>query len=136
VHESNEEFDGMPPRSWKPIEKKARHGFRGYPIATVAFYGPNDAQATKVAVGIVLSEDENCTDLERWFADKEDVRNDWAIGQAVADFIQAKRVRTVVVTDGIIGCPHEEGVDYPVGESCPHCLYWAGRDRWTGKMEK
>src|SRR6185503_20814624 len=30
--------------------KKARKGFRGYPVATIAFYGPNDRQATKVAV--------------------------------------------------------------------------------------
>jgi hypothetical protein len=36
-----------------------------------------------------------------------------------------------VVTDGIIGCPHEEGTDYPEGASCPQCPYWAGRDRFT-----
>ena len=35
--------------------KKARRGFSGYPIATVAFYGPNDKVATKISVGIVLS---------------------------------------------------------------------------------
>ena len=39
------------PRS--PLEKKARRGFRGYPVATLAFYGPNDERASKVAVGIV-----------------------------------------------------------------------------------
>ena len=27
--------------------------FAGYPVATVAFYGPDDRWATKVAVGIV-----------------------------------------------------------------------------------
>jgi hypothetical protein len=37
--------------------------------------------------------------------------------------------------DRIIGCPHEEGIDYPEGTSCPECLYWEGRDRWTGQME-
>ena len=40
------------------LEKRAKQGFRGYPIATIAFYG-------------------------------------------------------------IIGCPHEEGTDYPEGKSCP-----------------
>jgi hypothetical protein len=29
----------------------------------------------------------------------------------------------------INGCPHEEGVDYPVGEVCPKCLFWADRQR-------
>src|SRR5712692_4405008 len=31
--------------------------------------------------------------------------------------------------DGIIGCPHEEGIDYPEGKSCPQCPYWARRAR-------
>ena len=39
-----------------PLRKKARRGFRGYPVATVAFYGPDDRHATKVAVGIVTAE--------------------------------------------------------------------------------
>ena len=56
--------------------KKARRGFLGYPVATVAFYGPDDKVATKVSVGIVLSEDENPAVLERWFSDAVDVRND------------------------------------------------------------
>lgn len=26
----------------------------------------------------------------------------------------------------------EEGIDYPDGEACPQCPYWAGRDRFSG----
>ena len=40
--------------------------------------------------------------------------------------------KSVVMTDRIIGCPHEEGIDYE-GATCPHCSFWAGRDRWTGE---
>ena len=29
-------------RSNSPLKKRARHDFRGYPVATVAFYGPDD----------------------------------------------------------------------------------------------
>ncbi len=43
-------------RFLKRLRKKARKRLRGWPIATVAFYGPNLSQATKVAVGIVPSE--------------------------------------------------------------------------------
>jgi hypothetical protein len=37
------------------------------------------------------------------------------------------------MVDRVIGCPHEEGIDYE-GPTCPHCPYWAGRDRWTGEV--
>jgi hypothetical protein len=36
------------------------------------------------------------------------------------------------MTDRIIGCPHEEGIDYE-GDTCPARPLWAGRDRWTGE---
>jgi hypothetical protein len=29
----------------------------------------------------------------------------------------------------MLGCPHEEGIDYPEGEACPACPFWAGRER-------
>ena len=44
-------------RFLKRLRKKARKGVRGWPIATIAFYGPDLSRATKVAVGIVPSED-------------------------------------------------------------------------------
>jgi hypothetical protein len=34
--------------------------------------------------------------------------------------------------DRIIGCPHEEGIDYPLGSTCPLCPFWKDKDRWTG----
>lgn len=48
-------------------------------------------------------------------------------------FIDRAGVKTVAMADRIIGCPHEEGIDYE-GPTCPRCPYWAGRDRWTGEM--
>ena len=53
----------MEDRFLKRLRKKARKGLRGWPIATVAFYGPNLSQATKVTVGIVPSEN---ADVTRW----------------------------------------------------------------------
>ena len=120
-------------RPLTPLEKKARRGFRGYPAGTVAFYGPDDTRATKVAVGIVPAENAEPTQLERWFNDERDVRADAAIGKAILDFLASHGVRSVALTGGIIGCPHEEGVDYPEGQACPRCPFWVGRDRWTGR---
>lgn len=116
-----------------PIEKKARRGFRGYPVATVALYGPDDTRATKAAVGIVAAEHAEPEALERWFSEDRDVRANPAIQGEILRFIQSHGARTVVMTDRIIGCPHEEGVDYPEGQPCPRCPFWAHRDRWTGK---
>jgi hypothetical protein len=120
-------------RTSSPLAKKAKRGFRGYPIATVTFYGPTADRASKVAVGIVRAEGAEVSRLERWFTDDTDARTDARIGAEVLNLVQEEGVRTVVATDGIFGCPHEEGIDYPEGESCPRCPYWAGRDRFTGE---
>jgi len=116
------------------LQTKAQAGFRGYPIATVAYYGPDNKFASKVAVGIILEEEGEVDLMQRWFSQAEDVRTDPVISQQVTDFISQYRVKSVAMADRIIGCPHEEGIDYPPGESCPQCPYWADRDRWTGKL--
>jgi hypothetical protein len=122
-------------KSWKPsstwLGRKVKQGFRGYPIATIAFYGPTVETASKIAVGIFRNENCGADPLERWFSQESDIRLDTVIGEQIAAFIKAQDVKSVVVTDGVIGCPHEEGVDYPEGKCCPQCPYWAGRDRWT-----
>jgi hypothetical protein len=68
-------------RSLKRLRKKARKGMRGWPVATIAFYGPNLSQATKVAVGIVPFENEDVTALRDWKVDHGDVRSDSGIAQ-------------------------------------------------------
>jgi len=119
-----------PTRSW--LDAKFRPAFRGYPVATVAFYGPNDNLATKVAVSVILTESNQPDVLKPWFSEGGlDVRHDPAIGEEILAFLKPYAPRSTVVTDGIIGCPHEEGTDYPEGASCPQCPYWAGRDRFT-----
>jgi hypothetical protein len=29
----------------------------------------------------------------------------------------------------MLGCPHDEGIDYPEGEACPEYPFWVGRER-------
>lgn len=107
----------------------------GFPAASVAYYGPDNQFASKVVVGITVSEkDKEVTELRKWFAKDQDVRQDTAIIQEMIDYINANQAHRVVMVDRIFGCPHEEGIDYPEGESCPQCPYWASRDRWTGEL--
>jgi hypothetical protein len=42
---------------FKRIEKKMRRGFRGHPVVTIAFYGPTNEFASKVAVSVVRAPD-------------------------------------------------------------------------------
>jgi hypothetical protein len=116
------------------LQKKAQKGFQGYPIATIAYYGSDDQHATKVVVGIVMTEGGGAEILEKWFSTSSDVRSDPDINQSIVHFIRTNAARSVVIADHIIGCPHEEGTDYPLGEKCPRCPFWATRDRWSGEM--
>jgi hypothetical protein len=120
---------GPQPAKW--IAKKAKMGFRGYPVGTVAFYGPDNRRASKVVAGIIARQDAE-PDLRKWFTDYPDVRAVGRINEEIVAFLCEQGVPTVSMVEGIMGCPHEEGIDYPEGEACPHCPYWANRDRWSG----
>ena len=105
-----------------------------YPAATLAFYGPNDQYATKAVVTLVQSpEDTHGTVSKKWRSQEADIRNDPGVRHKILEFMQTYAVKRVVLADRIIGCPHEEGIDYPKGENCPQCPFWATHDRWTGK---
>jgi hypothetical protein len=43
------------------------------------------------------------------------------------DFFLRHGVRQVAVSRGNLGCPHEEGEDFPHGEDCPFCPFWKGK---------
>jgi hypothetical protein len=120
-------------RSKSQLGKRAKRGFRGYPVATIAFYGPTAERASKVAVGIVAREDAEPDILQTWHSEERDLRHDDEIGYEIKEFLREHQAVSVVMADRIIGCPHEEGIDYPEGEPCPQCPYWRGRDRWTGE---
>lgn len=121
-------------KSWSRSLRDKKHRARdAFPIGTVAFYGPDDKYASKVAVGIQKSERGGVELLERWYHDGLDVRLDPRIGSKVVAFLNGHGVRRTVVAGRIIGCPHEEGIDYPDGEECPACPWWQGRDRWSGQ---
>jgi hypothetical protein len=105
------------PQAGKWMAKKAKAGFRGYPIGTVAFYGPDNRRASKVVVGVVDRRDADAADLRKWFA--EDVRSAPSINEEMVAFLREHGVQTVSMVDGIIGCPNEEGIDYPDGGTCP-----------------
>ncbi len=119
-------------RSIKRLSTKARRGMRGYPMGIVACYGPDERRASKLVASVKNSQDAEPIQ-RKWFAETGDLRNDPAVAGAILAFFEEHGVLTVAMPDRIIGCPHEEGIDYE-GEYCPRCAFWIGRDRWTGKL--
>ena len=125
----------MSDRSVKRLTKKAHRGMRGYPLGTVAYYGPDDRCATKVVAGIQFAWDAPDMETRRWFVEAGDARTDPVIAATVTEYFDANGVKSVAMVERILGCPHEEGLDYE-GEYCPVCTFWIGRDRFTGKLEQ
>jgi hypothetical protein len=82
-----------------------------------------------VVVAVIAAPDTEPVALRKWFAESGDVRNNAATFEEIALFLPGHEVRTVAMTKGMMGCPHEEGIDYPQGEACPECPFWAGRAR-------
>jgi hypothetical protein len=103
-----------------------------YPIATVSAYGPDNRRATKLVVGILRRAGQKSPNpMRSWSSDTTDVRNDPVVGAELADWLQSQGIKDTLSHHRIIGCPHEEGVDYPMGRTCPQCPFWFGIDRFT-----
>jgi hypothetical protein len=117
----------------KPItclRDKAKQGDQGFPRATLAFYGPDNKKATKAVLGISLKEGDE-PNIHRYFSEEKDVRFRIDIQEDVLARLREHEVRSLIMMEKIFGCPHEEGIDYPEGEKCPKCPYWATHDRYS-----
>ena len=117
----------------KRLREKAKRGLRGWPLATIAFYGPNLSQATKAAVGIIPSENAQAEEMRAWQVLHGDIREDVRIRPGNCGIHPGSWCASVIMTNDIIGCPDQEGIDYH-GEWCPVCEFWRGRDRFVGQM--
>lgn len=124
-------------RSTRDLVAAAARGFRGFPVGTVALYGPDDRRATKIAAAVMRSPDMEPDPVRRWSNrggdPAVDIRRDESVAREVSEFFASEGVKTVILSDGIMGCPHEEGVDYPIATSCPYCPFWSSREPGTGE---
>ncbi len=61
--------------------------------------------------------------MRKWYSDHGDVRDTLEIIEEAIAFLEQFGVRSVVMPETIIGCPHEEDIDYQ-GPVCPKCPFW------------
>jgi hypothetical protein len=81
---------GPQPGKW--LSKKAKQGVRGYPVGTIAFYGPDRQRATKVAVSVIPAEGAEPI-LRRWLSEAGDVRTDATILAEIAAYLRQHSAR-------------------------------------------
>jgi hypothetical protein len=102
-------------------------GFRGYPIGTVAYYGPDDKTAVKAVAAIIRNEGEKASVIRKWVS--TDIIRNKEVQKEISAFLKANKAKSIIITESAIGCVHEEGIDFPVGEDCPFCPFWKGKQR-------
>jgi hypothetical protein len=95
-----------------------------FPIGTVALYGPDDKTTTKIAAAVIRHEGAEPI-LKRWVG--TEVTRSPKVQRELQEFFEQHGVRSVGMTEGNMGCPHEEGEDFPAGEDCPFCPFWKGK---------
>lgn len=108
------------------FKSKARNSRIKYPIATVIPYGPDDRTVTKLVASVSYAEDrDDDGPMELWVGTS--VASDPAVARKMYLFMKSHGVKTVVTAPAILGCPHEEGPDFPSGGDCPFCPFWKGK---------
>ncbi|HEX7778873.1 MAG TPA: DUF1186 domain-containing protein [Vicinamibacterales bacterium] len=103
-----------------------------YPLGIIALYGPDNTRATKLVASIVNDPQRpDPVAMQKWTTEATDIRQDPAVAEDLSTFLRRHGVKDRVTAGRIIGCPHEEGIDYPMGRACPRCPFWADIDRFT-----
>ena len=73
------------------------------------------------------------THMKRWVS--SDVATSPKVQRELKNFFMKHGVKQVVMSEGNMGCPHEEGLDFPSGEECPFCEFWRGKQGIVLKNE-
>jgi hypothetical protein len=96
------------------------------PVGVLAFYGPSPEKCTKAVATVV--------DLKKALIvavfDGPDVQRNQALLNKVFAFFKEHDVAQAVVFEELLGCEHEEGVDFEEGETCPLCPDWKPSVDW------
>jgi hypothetical protein len=93
----------------KRLTKRIRKGNKGYPMATIAFYGETNLCASKMVCAVITHNGADAEPMKKWYSTSDIRKSEKIMGEVLA-FIEVHEVKSVSMIDGIIGCPHEEGM--------------------------
>lgn len=106
-------------------------------VVTISLYGKNDQVASKLVATTIHMGSKKIKEMKKWYSYAEvDVREIPEVVKELAVFVEKWNPKILSSLDKIIGCPHEEGIDYPENESCQECPFWSYRDRFTGELKQ
>lgn len=108
-----------------------------YPLGTLIPYGPDPERATKLTACVIPAPGAELTAMKRWHLKEGDIRDDSEIADEVAKFFAAHKIASQINAPEILGCEHEEGIDFPLGAFCTQCAMWSvlehAKSHRTGK---
>jgi len=118
---------------FKRLSKKAKRGMRGWPLATIVWCGCQPGHEGRGQSSPVRMRSPARCGIGKIV--HGDVPKKPEILAEMLAFMEGYGVKSVVMSAGLRGCPHQEGIDYH-GQWCPDpaCAFWHGRDRFTGKL--
>ncbi len=91
-------------------------------VGTIVYYGPDDHTITKIVVS-VFDKGKRQIGSREWHGEK--VAESAEVVKEIGAFLKELGASKVAITEKPVGCPHVEGIDYPKGEECPKCPFWA-----------
>jgi len=97
-----------------------------YPVGILAYFGPDDETITKIVALVIKGLDIEPV-LRSW--SQPGVTSDPVVAAEIGKYFLENAAEDIVMAGGVLGCPHEEGVDFPLGTECPHCIYWSSHTK-------
>jgi len=73
---------------------------------------PTRAAPRKVVVSIIPNEDAEPSEMRDWQIVHGDVRKKPEIVAEMITFMESHGARSTLMASGLMGCPHQEGIDY------------------------
>jgi hypothetical protein len=109
----------MKPITW--LRKFVARGDKGYPVATLAFYGPDDKKASKAVLGVIASKGAE-PQLHKWFGESPelDLRYDTKLQNAWIEIIRREGVRSLAMMEAIKGARTKKASTIRLARSVRH----------------
>lgn len=83
----------------KRIAKQVKKGFNGYPLVSLAYFGPNDSLATEVVITFTL--EEGAEAQQQKFVSTVDAREDETVQSILVKIIERSDAATVTENEGV-----------------------------------